>query len=63
MTNDQRRATATLLIASLPLPLFVKFNSGATAAITDKNRCEQSLPLFATAPFAALTKIGVVLLM
>ena len=32
---SQRWATATLLIASLPLPLFVKFNSGATASVTE----------------------------
>jgi len=32
---DQRWATATLLIASLPLQLLVKFNSGATAAVPE----------------------------
>jgi len=31
----QRWATATLLVASLLLPLFVKFNSGATAAVPE----------------------------
>jgi len=30
----QRWATATLLIASLPLPLFVTFYSGATTPVT-----------------------------
>jgi len=33
--HNQRWATAALLIASLPLPLFVKFNSGATAAVPE----------------------------
>jgi len=32
--NEQRWATAILEIASLPLPRFVKFNSGATAAVS-----------------------------
>jgi len=31
----QRWATATLLKASLLLPLFAKFNSGATAAVPE----------------------------
>jgi len=31
----QRWATATLFIASLPLPLFVEFISGATASVTE----------------------------
>jgi len=47
----QRWATATLSIASIPLLLFVKFNSGAA-----KNSSELSLPLLATAIFAALKK-------
>ena len=33
--NEQRWATATLEIASLPLQLFVKFNSGTTAAVPE----------------------------
>ena len=32
----QRWATATLLIASLPLSLFVEFNSDATASVTEQ---------------------------
>jgi len=32
----QRGATATLWIASLPLPLFVKFINGATAAVPEQ---------------------------
>jgi len=31
----QKWATTTLLVASLLLPLFVKFNSGATAAVPE----------------------------
>ena len=31
----KRWATATLLIALLPLPLFVKVNNGATASVTE----------------------------
>jgi len=34
-TYPQRWATATLLIASLLLPLFVKFNSGAITPVTE----------------------------
>jgi len=33
--HGQRWATATSSVASLPLPLFVKFNSGATAAVPE----------------------------
>jgi len=47
-------ATATLLKASLPLPLLVKFNSSATASLLNKNSSELSLPLFATATFAGI---------
>jgi len=35
MGHIQRWATVTLLIASLPLPHFAKFNSGATAVVPE----------------------------
>ena len=61
MAQVQRWATATLLIASLPL--FVKFIAALLHPLLNKNISELSLPLFATAPFAALQKLfGVVLL-
>jgi len=35
-TSNQRWETATSLIASPSLPLFVKFNSGAAAAVPEQ---------------------------
>jgi len=54
--HNQRWATATLKIASLPLSLFAENNSAQLLPLLNENSSELTLLLFSTVTFGALLK-------